>query len=381
MKLFYFTLVLCLVSFTTANISGPYLFWGHQKVINLQPRALVEATENDFTNLFRDVKAVVIFVRNNTRRLDAVQYPKFQKLIKENAWTYLPQHSLAADPFNYNANIEVINLVGSSDESDTEIVAGYTDALSIYGEGEVLGILASREEEAHFIAKREAKEGEVEEGGSSTTSSPPTSEETEESFIYVADGKKAILYVNAAPELNLTSVNASFILKEHNKAITFDDQRAKGYGRLTIIFKVGEEKLFMRFNFTVKHGTWTMKAVEVEYNTYKNVLKIPGHSFDLPSAPIGFSYRCSSKDLWFVNGTDVLKIVDYQVQPWLNGASEFGDVYDCVGFTTAPIWAGVLVSFFLGGILSIGILALMDIKTPNRFESSRSKQLTFTVQE
>ena len=71
----------------------------------------------------------------------------------------------------------------------------------------------------------------------------------------------------------------------------------------------------------------------------------------------------------------------YKVQPWLNGASEFGDVYDCVGFTTAPIWAGVLVSLFLGGILSIGIVALMDIKTPNRFESSRSKQLTFTVQE
>lgn len=71
----------------------------------------------------------------------------------------------------------------------------------------------------------------------------------------------------------------------------------------------------------------------------------------------------------------------FQVQPWLDGAERFGDVYDCIGFTTAPIWAGVLVTLFLVGILSIGILALMDIKTPNRFESSRSKQLTFTVQE
>lgn len=107
MKLIYLTVILCLVAFTTANISGPYLFWGHEKVINLQPRALVEASENDFSNLFRDVKSVVIFVRNNTKRLDGEQYPKFQKLIKANAWTYLPQHTLAADPFNYNANIEV----------------------------------------------------------------------------------------------------------------------------------------------------------------------------------------------------------------------------------------------------------------------------------
>lgn len=60
--------------------------------------------------------------------------------------------------------------------------------MSIYGEGEVLGILATREEEAHFISKREAKEGEIDEGRS-TTSSPPTNEETEESFIYVAGGK------------------------------------------------------------------------------------------------------------------------------------------------------------------------------------------------
>lgn len=379
MKLIYFTAILCLVTFTTANISGPYLFWGHEKVINLQPRALVEATENDFSNLFRDVKSVVIFVRNNTKRLDGEQYPKFQKLIKANAWTYLPQHSLAADPFNYNANIEVINLSGSPDESDSEIVAGYSDALSIYGEGEVLGILASREEEAHFIAKREAKEEEIE-GGTSTTVSP-LPEEIEESFIYVAGGKKAILYVNAAPELNLTSMNSSFVLKEHNKGITFDDQSPKGYGRLNIIFKVGEDKLFMRFNFTLKRGTWSMKAVEIEYTGYKNVLPVVGRTYDLPSAPLGFSYRCSSRDLWFTNGTDTLRIVDYQVQPWLNGSSKFGDVYDCVGFTTAPIWAGVLVSLFLCGILSIGILALMDIKTPNRFESSRNKQLTFTVQE
>ncbi|KAM7360173.1 vhaAC45-related protein [Cochliomyia hominivorax] len=379
MKLIYIIPILSLVSLASANISGPYLFWGHEKVISLQPRALVEATENDFSNLFRDVKAIVIFVRNNTKRLDGLQYPKFQKLVKENAWTYLPQHSLAADPFNYNANIEVINLSGLPEESDSEIVSGYSDALSIYGEGEVLGILATREEEAHYISKREAKEGEIDEGRSTTPS--PSSEETEESFIYVAGGKKAILYVNYAPELNLTSMNTSLVLKEHNIEITFDDQSPKGYGRLNIIFKVGEEKLFMRFNFTLSRGTWSMKAVEIEYSGYKNVLAIVGNMYEVPSAPVGFSYRCSSRDLWFTNGTDVLKLSDYQVQPWLNGASEFGDVYDCVGFTTAPIWAGVLVSLFLCGILSIGILALMDIKTPNRFESSRSKQLTFTVQE
>lgn len=89
--------------------------------------------------------------------------------------------------FKNFGNFKVINLSGSPDESDSEIVAGYTDSLAIYGEGEVLGILASREEEAHFIAKREAKEDEIE--GSTSTTASPVAEETEESFVYVADGK------------------------------------------------------------------------------------------------------------------------------------------------------------------------------------------------
>lgn len=83
----------------------------------------------------------------------------------------------------------MINLSGLAEESDTEIVSGYSDALSIYGAGEVLGILASREEEARYISKREAKDSEAEENKSSTTASPAISEETEESFIYVAGGK------------------------------------------------------------------------------------------------------------------------------------------------------------------------------------------------
>lgn len=119
--------------------------------------------------------------------------------------------------------------------------------------------------------------------------------------------------MNSAPELNLSSINTSFVLKEHNKEITFDDQSPKGYGRLNIIFKVGEDKLFMRFNFTLSRGSWSMKAVEIEHNNYKNILPIVGHMHDVPSAPVGFSYRCSSRDLLFRNGVDVLKINDYQV--------------------------------------------------------------------
>lgn len=59
----------------------------------------------------------------------------------------------------------------------------------------------------------------------------------------------------------------------------------------------------------------------------------------------------------------------------------FGDVYDCMGYMTAPIWSGILVTFIMILGASIGICAILDIKPPNRFDNNRSKQLTFTVQD
>ncbi|EDW84423.1 uncharacterized protein Dwil_GK13147 [Drosophila willistoni] len=382
MHLIALTICLSLVLSCTATISGPYLLWGHEKVNKLQPEALVEASTKELPlmQLFKDAKAIVIFVRNSTNRLEGTKYPRFQNLVKTNAWSYLPQRNLAAEPFNYNANIEVINLSGHNEEDDAELLTSYNDALSIYGNGEVLGILASREEDAHYLAKRDAKgEEELKPTGATTET-----EETEASFIYVAEGNKAVLHVTGPPELRLG--NEVILLEEHTKQTTFDDQHAKGYGRLSISFRYNGDKCMLRFKFSLSRGTWHLRNVEVEYKEYKDVLVARGDEYTLPSAPLGFSYRCSANNLTFINPNKnetlrSLHLVDYQVQPWLNGGKQFGDVYDCVGFVTAPILAGLFVVTLLIGILGLGITAMLSMHTPNRFESSRNKQLTFTVQE
>lgn len=71
----------------------------------------------------------------------------------------------------------------------------------------------------------------------------------------------------------------------------------------------------------------------------------------------------------------------FQLQPKLNGDNKFGPAIDCVGFMSAPILSGLFVCFICLLVLGISLIAILDIKTPNRFENSRSKQLTFTVQE
>ncbi|XP_026850787.1 uncharacterized protein LOC6594741 isoform X2 [Drosophila persimilis] len=382
MRLILVGILLGLVYSCGATISGPFLFWGHHKVSSLQAQALVEASsrEQPLTQLFREAKAVVVFVRNTTSRLEGIKYPKFQNLVKSGTWTYLPERRLIAEPFGYNANIEVISLSGHGEEDDAEIVTAYNDALRIYGNGEVLGILASREEEAHFLAKRETTEEEPKK----TAEGPPAdvAEETEASFIYVAEGNKAVLSLNGPPELRLT--NETLRLEEHIKQITFDDQHAKGYGRLSITFMHSGEKCTLRFKFSLARGTWILRNVEVEYRELKSVLLARGDDYTLPSAPLGFSYRCSANDLSFNNPNknetlQSLIVSDFQVQPWLNGRKEFGEVYDCVGFISAPILSGLFVVTLLLGILGLGISAMLSMHTPNRFESSRSKQLRYEM--
>ncbi|XP_017038152.1 uncharacterized protein VhaAC45RP isoform X1 [Drosophila kikkawai] len=382
--------ILCLIGLClaigscTASISGPFILWGHPKVSGLQSEALVDSNSRELplTQLFAEARAIVLFVRNSTSRLEGTKYPMFENLVKSGAWTYLPQRRLAAEPFGSNSHIQVVSLSGRGEDDDAKILTAYNEALATYGRGEVLGILASREEEAHFLSKREAAAAE----GGAEEAKPKTEgpEETEASFIYIAEGNKAVLSLYGPLELRLS--NETLRLVEHIKQITFDDQRQKGYGRLSITFMPSGEKCTLRFKFSLVRGSWTLRNVEVEYRELKSVLVARGDEYSLPSAPVGFSYRCSAENTTFTNPIrnetiQSLLLSDFQVEPWLNGRTKFGEVYDCVGFVSAPILAGLFVVTLLLGILGLGISAMLSMHTPNRFESTRSKQLTFTIQE
>lgn len=59
---------------------------------------------------------------------------------------------------------QVINLVGPDSQQDIELSALYKDAILTYGEGKVLGILATKSND-HLIRKRQTKPVEPAAGG------------------------------------------------------------------------------------------------------------------------------------------------------------------------------------------------------------------------
>lgn len=59
----------------------------------------------------------------------------------------------------------------------------------------------------------------------------------------------------------------------------------------------------------------------------------------------------------------------------------FNDAYDCVGFTTIPIWSGLFVTFILAVIMTMGLTMIMDIKTMDRFDDPKGKTIIINASE
>lgn len=217
------------LNYVSAGFGGPFLFWGHSKLVDVKLPALRSIDENVLANLYQEAKSIMIFVRNGSVQLDKEDYPKLADILSRNQWTYLPQQNLPVEPFDYNPNFEVITLTGDPSHQDTEISALYNDATTIYGAGHVLAVLACQEMEGHYLYKRDAEDPK--------TTPSSVSGETEKNFVYMLEGK-AILYTTSAPILHLNVSNniERFELEEHQKLITFDDRGA--FGRLSIQFKV-----------------------------------------------------------------------------------------------------------------------------------------------
>ncbi|XP_062551396.1 uncharacterized protein LOC134216519 [Armigeres subalbatus] len=364
------------------HYSGPFLFWGVSDLKDVEVSALEALDDKFLRDLYSNAAAVVVFLRNGTAKLNDDNFPSFRRVLEKHEYVYSAQEELSSNPLDYNVNAEIINLVGSPAQQDVELAALYRDSTGNYGERKVLGILASRWDEPHHkLYKREAK---PDSAGTSTTPAGPTDEPEMDDAIYNVAGK-AIIYITSAPVLTINSTDEEYLLDKHTVA-TYDSRESES--KLIVTFKVEDNiKLTLKFRFEMDAGYWNMPKVDVFLIDTKSKdaskttdVTLEISEGDAPYAPMGFSYSCS-KQLVYRNGSTVLTLENIQVQPALEGSTKFGSAWDCIGFTTVPIWSGLFVTSFMAIGLALAICAILDIKPPNRFESRTGKQLTFTVQE
>lgn len=131
------------------------------------------------------------------------------------------------------------------------------------------------------------------------------------------------------------------------------------------MLKYHKNNFIIKFQVTIRlifpelsTGYWSMGPIEISYGNKEYVLSPPNMTAFL-GAPRGYSFTCA-EPLVFSNDIVSLTFFEiqvrkishlkffpkcsnnmylfFQVQPMLNGAAQFGTPYNCVGFTTVPIW-------------------------------------------
>ncbi|KAL1493288.1 hypothetical protein ABEB36_011371 [Hypothenemus hampei] len=144
----------------------------------------------------------------------------------------------------------------------------------------------------------------------------------------------------------------------------------------------GTENAFsVNFTFTkVSNGYWYLQETSITLDSQPFKLSTNTTIY----APLGFSYACGNQT--FKTTSFSVMFPSFQVEPvfkstYLTKTTKFNDPYNCVGFTTIPIWSGLFVTFILLLIMTFGLTMMMDIKTMDRFDDAKGKTITINTSD
>lgn len=206
-----------------------------------------------------------------------------------------------------------------------------------------------------------------------STEQSPQEETAEGPVVY--NTTEAIIY-SAKPLL--LKINATNIYLGKAYLVTANTGKRLSYKIIKANIKTDDGKLFLSFLFPYTDSYWYMTSIEIELPD--------GNKYNLTSkreimAPKRFSYHCSGLTV-FTDPVNKLELHFSELQLQMNVTSnKFDDAYDCVPFTTGPIWSGLFVTFILAIGLIVALNAIMSIKTMDKFDNHKTKQLTVTVFE
>lgn len=164
-----------------------------------------------------------------------------------------------------------------------------------------------------------------------------------------------------------------------SKATASSYKEQNGTLILTINFTNIEDigELTLDFFFPIKYmGYYTLD--KVNYDIAKGKNGVLSSKRDI-CFPYNFSYHCSLQTI-FANGPVRLNITDMQVEVDHKNAV-FSDAYDCVGFTSIPIWTGIFVTAILALIMIWALTMILDIRTMDRFDDPKGKTITISSAE
>ncbi|GBP33067.1 V-type proton ATPase subunit S1 [Eumeta japonica] len=137
--------------------------------------------------------------------------------------------------------------------------------------------------------------------------------------------------------------------------------------------------------FGLDGGYWSLSTVVLTYNESNNaentVVLRNSEVYSLENS----SFRCGQNLTYEnTNGNSRVSFINMQIQPFFRNVSDelkFGEAYHCVGFTSVPIWTGLMIVFIILAITMYGFMMMMDIRTMDRFDDPKGKTIVINAAE
>ncbi|EFA09806.2 V-type proton ATPase subunit S1 [Tribolium castaneum] len=345
--------IILVLIFAFSTCQSAVLLWSTSK---LEVSPLSDFNDETLQNLVQKLGFPDVSVYKSSHDL----LPKFETLVKEYSRAYNPNGDITTENATEIATEEDFALIEAKQRGD--LLAG-NNTLS------VLYLPSERHKRAL----------------ASTTENPVSSKDV---VLYKGTLKKNIytlLYSSHPLVLHQeepSEDSVSFTLGE-SRMVTVDSPGKDSYTKLYVKVPVQDNNfVILQFFFYWFNTYWSLTSVKVSTTNgnFSTTLNITEPFL----VPAGFSYHCNGlttfKDTAKDNSKTELRIYDLQVQiDSKNGL--FSDAYDCVDFTTVPIWSGLFVTGLLGLGLIIALTAINDIKTMDKFDNQKTKQLSITVAE
>ncbi|XP_063834497.1 uncharacterized protein LOC135083712 isoform X2 [Ostrinia nubilalis] len=381
-------LVLSYVLTVYGNLEGPFLFFGPESLEKYKRPALKNLDQDDLMRIYGEEAAIVVFNNQDSVPLASGNFPRLRKMLEGLTTLVLPQDFLDVHPDYISNETQMLTLQGPWSERDAQMTETFARLQDIYGSGRVLGILGNSVSQGPSLEYSEPGSWARARREADASAEPPADDEKppkvlQRFALYNATGppgRSALLYSTGWPEIRWANGSVT-VLDTPVGEPTVKPTRL--YTILVVRFADGDsrDKITLEFSFKQSAGWWQAVGVEVKFGVEPTGLNLKAPSPpDAPSAVLGHSYECSLP-LEYSSEEATLLFPDVLMQPFMDNTEKFSDAFNCIGFTTVPIWSGLFVSSMLIAGLVVSISMILDIKTMDRFENNRSKQLTITVSE
>lgn len=375
----------------------PVLMWETSKSYSPLP-ALGRINEEFFRDILLDKlnkdKTVLVFLEENLSPEDFTSYDssgknlfKFMSNVKHEAQVnYYPFVEAPVKAIESLSGVKVSKLNVTSDLDDVKIVPGQVHIIDLNDAKE-------NEDRSHMLSRHDtligsiykslvSKNGnvivlftarhsswlvpsELEDDEKRRRARHLLADEEVESNQLLVNTTNVLMYTNSFPALNNCTLLDKIAENEN-----LDNETA-----LNVIVEFQNGKL--NFFFTNLSGYWYLNSIDVDACNITDTFQLR----DI-YAPRRFSYHCNNAVFTSENNT-VLTMPGFQVEMFMPNTDNtaFSDAYDCIGFTTAPIWSGLFVTFILALIMTFGLCMIMDIKTMDRFDDPKGKTISINVSE